>query len=80
MRNIRNFWLELDVDGRKSNIATGPRSLNGGFKLIVKMKKNGKISNKIFTLEGCEISGKFLRLVGKWNDETTPRIDIITEK
>ena len=51
-KNVRNFWIELEVDGRKTKIATGPRSKDGGFKLILKMRENGKESNKEFHLTG----------------------------
>ena len=42
-RNVRNFWIELDVDGKKTRIATGPASKDGGFDLTVKMRNEGGI-------------------------------------
>lgn len=42
-RNVRNFWLELDVDGRKSAVKTGPRSRRGGFALTVFIRNRGSV-------------------------------------
>jgi len=42
-RNVRNFWIELEVDGKKTKIATGPVSKGGGFSLTVKMRDRGEI-------------------------------------
>lgn len=43
-RNVRNFWLSLTVDGRRTSIATGPRSRNGGFSLRIFMRSNGGVT------------------------------------
>ena len=40
MRNVRNFWIKLDVDGQK-RMAGGPARKDGGFELTVKMR-NGE--------------------------------------
>ena len=45
-RNVRNFWLTLDVDGSKKQVATGPRSRTGGFDLTVAIREDGSISKK----------------------------------
>jgi hypothetical protein len=42
-RNVRNFWLELEVDGKKTKVATGPVRKDGGFTLDVKMRDMGCI-------------------------------------
>ena len=42
-RNVRNFWLELDVDGRKNKIAAGPASKEGGFRLSIYMRDRGDV-------------------------------------
>ena len=39
---MRNYWIELSVDGRKHKVATGPRGKNGGFDLKIFVKKNGR--------------------------------------
>jgi hypothetical protein len=45
-RNVRNFWVELDVDGR-SRVATGPRSKDGGFELNIKMRDEGSVKEAV---------------------------------
>lgn len=42
-RNVRNFWLELSVDGKRTDIATGPVSKDGGFFLTIKQRSSGAI-------------------------------------
>lgn len=42
-RNVRNFWIELAVDGKRTHIATGPVSKTGGFTLAVKQRHDGGI-------------------------------------
>lgn len=51
-RNVRNFWLELNVDGSKSSVETGPRSADGGFQLTILQRDNGSI------VRGMTISGR----------------------
>lgn len=52
MRNVRNFWLELSVDGKQSRVDTGPRAKDGGFDLIVYVREDGDISDKSVHLRG----------------------------
>lgn len=41
--NVRNFWIELDVDGMRTAIATGPRNKEGGFSMIIRQRDKGSI-------------------------------------
>lgn len=50
-RNVRNFWLELTVDGRTSRIETGPQAKDGGFSLVILQRDNGNI------LRAMEVDG-----------------------
>ena len=43
-RNVRNFWIELDVDGRKKKVCTGPRTANGEFEITIRVRDHGDIS------------------------------------
>ena len=52
-RNVRNFWVDLKVDGNQP-VATGPRNKDGGFSLIVFQRTNGDIMRAI------EINGRAL--------------------
>ena len=49
-KNVRNFWIELTVDGKKTPIATGPRAADGGFELTVYQRNNGYIVNALTVL------------------------------
>ena len=54
-RNVRNFWVELNVDGR-TEIAAGPRSKDGGFRLVVRVREDGAISEKHLVITGRALS------------------------
>ncbi len=62
-RNVRNFWVELSVDGAASRVETGPRSANGGFAMRILMRENGGISDKSVHVEGRVMSDGTLRLM-----------------
>lgn len=42
-RNVRNFWIEAEIDGRKTPIKFGPQGEDGGFSLIVFMRIDGEL-------------------------------------
>jgi hypothetical protein len=42
-RNVRNFWLVLEVDGKRARVETGPISKSGGFKLVVLQRDKGSV-------------------------------------
>lgn len=42
-RNVRNFWVEAEVDGRKTPIKFGPQGKGGGFSLTVFMRNQGEV-------------------------------------
>ena len=52
-RNVRNFWITVEVDGRQHNVETGPRAKDGGF--IVRVYQRGApdaCSAPVLTVEG----------------------------
>lgn len=51
-RNVRNFWITLDIDGKKTQIATGPRQRIGGFQARIKMRSEGQIFEEDILIEG----------------------------
>lgn len=57
-RNVRNFWIEASVDGRKSDISTGPRSSGGGFSCTIYVREEGSISDKKLRIGGQYVNGK----------------------
>lgn len=38
---MRNFWVELRVDGQKTIRATGPQRKDGGFRLTIRQRNKG---------------------------------------
>lgn len=40
MAQPRNFWLSAEVDGRQTNVETGPSGEDGGFTLRITMRDN----------------------------------------
>lgn len=42
-RCVRNFWLTLFVDGKKSVVSTGPRGKDGGFDLRMQIRDQGVV-------------------------------------
>jgi len=75
IRAVRNFWLELNVDGRQS-IATGPKTREGGFNLTIKMRDNGD-SKKAASITGYALADGRL-ILDFW--EGTTRIHRIETK
>jgi len=56
-RNVRNFWLNINVDGRKAKVGTGPRSRSGGFRCQVLQRADGAIHHDDITVEGIVRDG-----------------------
>jgi hypothetical protein len=42
-RVVRNFWLEADVDGRRTPVTGGPRGKDGGITLRVYQRLGGAV-------------------------------------
>ena len=61
MPHVRNFWVDLLVDGR-CKVATGPRSADGGFSLVVLMREEGSISERRVRVNGFARSDGLLSL------------------
>lgn len=55
-RHVRNFWLDLSVDGKRSRVSTGPVRKDGGFTLNILMRDGGSIV-KALTVTGEAVSG-----------------------
>lgn len=70
-RNVRNFWLELTVDGKKTDIATGPVSKDGGFFLTVKQRSESGII-RAMTVQGFCQDGRITLTAQTPNTVQTP--------
>jgi hypothetical protein len=51
-RSVRNFFLNIDVDGKKTSVATGPRGKGGGFRCRVLVRADGQVHHDDLTVEG----------------------------
>ena len=74
-RNVRNFWIEAEVDGRKTPIAFGPQGGDGGFRLTIFMRNEGEVEEVAHVEGACHLDGRTLIL---WFDQegTTKDEDI----
>lgn len=43
-RNVRNFWLTIDVDGLKKTVGVGPQNGEGGFSMTIFQRDHGNVS------------------------------------
>lgn len=48
---IRNFWIDVDIDGRKTRLSGGPRNKDGGFSMTIYQRNKGQ-SVKALEIEG----------------------------
>ena len=40
---VRNFWVDVVVDGRQTDLSGGPRSKDGGMRAVFYVRDNGAI-------------------------------------
>lgn len=66
-RMVRNFWIEIDIDGRKTKIAAGPRDPRGGFTMRIFQRDHGKVRTA-YTLDGTENDGSLVLTVRDTDD------------
>ena len=74
---MRNFWIEGNVDGRRSQITGGPQNKEGGFSLVVHMRDEGE-SKVGVKLDGFVDSEGRLHLKGDIGD--SKGFEVITER
>ena len=63
-RNVRNFWIVAEVDGKKETVETGPKAKDGGIYITIKQRDNGDIH-------------KPLRVIGTAKDDGALVIDVL---
>ncbi len=44
---VRNFYVEADIDGRKTMLGGGPRAENGGMDVTIYQRNEGRIMTAI---------------------------------
>lgn len=63
-RNVRNFWIELDVDGRGNMVKTGPRRKDGGFDCQFFIRDLGEVKRSIAVIGRVHGEKLMLKIVG----------------
>ena len=79
-RNVRNFWVELDIDGKTTEIATGPRNKDGGFSMLIKIRENGSISSKRMKINGFANNGDLEIVAAKFEERKERDTEYLTIK
>ena len=51
-RNVRNFWIDLWIDGRETDIGVGPKHADGGFAMTIRIREDGEISPDLIDIVG----------------------------
>jgi hypothetical protein len=59
-RNVRNFWLEADIDGRKETLTGGPKNRDGGISITLKVREKGEVSFDKLKITGVVEDDKYL--------------------
>ena len=39
---LRNFWIDCDIDGRKTSLSGGPRARNGGMEIDIRQRDSNE--------------------------------------
>ena len=45
---VRNWWVKVSVDGKKTPIGFGPRAKDGGFSIRIFQREKGGIGSPLF--------------------------------
>lgn len=45
--SVRNFWIDAEIDGRKTDLSGGPRSKDGGMRITIFQREEGAISKAL---------------------------------
>lgn len=62
LRNVRNFWIQVAVDGKKTDIATGPVGKTGGFRIAVDIRDDGASGTRALVIDGFADENGNLRI------------------
>ena len=74
-RNVRNFFVEGTVDGRKTEINTGPIGKDGGIWFTFSMREDGEISPTKLAVSGeVKGNGVLVLRVMELSPDTRPRV------
>jgi hypothetical protein len=57
-QKVRNFWLEAEVDGRKSKLSSGPAKDDGGMFITLFIREKEEISEKKVVIKCSSVEEK----------------------
>lgn len=58
-RNVRNFWVEAEIDGRATTLSGGPQSKDGGIDIVIYQRSKGDVT-RVLRITGRQWSGKLI--------------------
>ena len=76
---VRNFWVEADIDGRKTVLSGGPKAKDGGMYINIYQREeggivqaarircveqDGRLATEIYTFEPQADGGKLKTMIG----------------
>lgn len=61
-RNVRNFWIDVDIDGRETKLSGGPVAADGGMDVTLSVREGGAVSRAL-SLRCYEAHGTLTVLV-----------------
>ncbi len=45
--NVRNFWMDANIDGRDTKLSGGPRNKVGGFDIRLRQRDMGRVTEAV---------------------------------
>jgi hypothetical protein len=79
-RNVRNFWIQTQIDGRNSSIGAGPVRKDGGFDLTVYQRDAGEVRTALEIIGRAHDDGSLLLRVSVGNGFPPQEIVINTNR
>lgn len=68
--NVRNCWVDADIDGRQSSLSGGPKAKDGGMYLVIRVREKGAINSKKLVVDiRTTIDGNHNSIKASWNDQ-----------
>jgi hypothetical protein len=75
---VRNFWVDASVDGRKTDVGTGPRAKNGGMEVTLYQREDGCISTALRIACRVNWQGQLVTTARNANGEVV--FEFVTER
>ncbi len=75
---VRNFWVDACIDGRQTDVGTGPRAKDGGMEVTLYQRENGSISTALRIACRVNWAGQLVTTVRNPNGEVV--FEFVTER